>query len=1499
MELSRESMQDLINRSVKESPNIEHLITIAHALVMEKVDRKTIHTFLDIGHLPQVNSSVVKHNRIEDWLDLLIELITKSKYSFGHLLYHRARRYKEKVLFKEFQNTQLIVHTYDEVWNKVLKIARALTFVENSIGKPMRVGVLTSNSLHGALIDLACLSFHFTIIPIPANASDSDIEFIVKHSGITHIFLGGEKQTHWYNFIQSRIQGLTAIKFESTDWISFLSSRSKIDPILVLKRINRVDLNDIATIMYTSGTTGEPKGITFTQKNFMVKRFARALALPEIGPNDSFLCYLPLYHTFGRYFELQGSIFWGASYTFAQDSSYDTLRKNFLTVKPTVFISVPRRWTQLYETIQSTLTDHTDDNALIRKAIKKVTGGQLKWGISAAGYLDPDIFKFFQSNDVSLLSGYGMTEATGGITMTSPNDYMMDSVGNALPGIKLRLSEEGELLLKGPYISKYYYDDPLVSTFQDGWFHTGDIFTVENGHYFIQDRKKEIYKNAAGQTITPQKIENMLQEFDAIESAFLVGDRMDFNTVLIYPNREYLDAHFPEREPDKIRSSIGALIQSINGFLARYERMVNFAIIHRNFTIEKDELTQKGTYKRKNILDRWSDIIQPMYLANQTELDSNGKCISFPNWFFKKLKIIPQDISWSGRYLKIKSLNKKCKCIWQNDIFCLGDFIYTVDSDSLNIEHILLDPRLWLGNQQLVEFAENIVFQLIHFKKSKKITISNRTTTASVTQPIATDLIPSLKTLHTGTLLLGEQNLWGFDLFNALFENGDIELRRIGIDVLESIIKDKNLRFSQKIFNLIIPYIGGTVFLTNLRMLFKKLREANKLKTWKIDISKLKDIHVEDILLELVSYRKENKIDHSIYQYLEMLFQLSANVVQSHPKYFSFIRHELTNWVLLSSNDKLIKFAESSLNLLDDHLKSMIPKHETDTQEWKRLIQFEKSIEMDTQTYLIDLFQKQSILFETIFILSGNRHINLDEIGKEEIWISQLYKNDDYFKYRVLLTLQDGTAFNFIISYLPNFNKKEMKNLSRWQISMSSGIDNNNLTNNFIAYWPDQGAVISEYDHGSDVYWYLKSREDEINDKKLRDRWDMRWLHFGWSSLQGYIDYLTKTDFNYALENPSIKNVIVSEFDNATHVRIKQSFKTEKVNTLVESLIKLYEKIIISTEKQFRGLNHVLKWEVIFTCILQSAGTKNGLSILEKIRRELNNETHDLNSKIIQEYIEDVTAYGYLPKPVVFAALRFHRWMDLNKHATLQAQSEIIQELYKDYKLHELYEQYPAIRFRFFLLTCFPDHESDVAKELFRLSSRLSNSTIENDELETRIHVLINNPNCSKNDAYFLTRLIYHQVEPSDFAELIHHDTGFQKPGLVVIIKDKENKQFCIRQAYKPKEMALFHDQLLSYNLYANFTDEHEFLLLFSPGNKQCGGIYWKFTDEKTAHLEKIAIDEKYQGGGLGERLLNECLQRLKMKNVEQVTVAFMKSEFFQYHGFKTDANFAGLVKKL
>ena len=152
--------------------------------------------------------------------------------------------------------------------------------------------------------------------------------------------------------------------------------------------------------------------------------------------------------------------------------------------------------------------------------------------------------------------------------MTPPHDYQPNSVGKALPGIELKLEKDGELCIRGPYVAEGYFKDDESKVFVDGWFHTEDIFEENNGHYFIIDRKKDIYKNSRGQTIAPQKIENLFQDFESIKTVFLVGDGKEFNTVLIYPNFQNEKIAAYERKTSEIRELFSSMILSVNSFLS-------------------------------------------------------------------------------------------------------------------------------------------------------------------------------------------------------------------------------------------------------------------------------------------------------------------------------------------------------------------------------------------------------------------------------------------------------------------------------------------------------------------------------------------------------------------------------------------------------------------------------------------------------------------------------------------------------------------------------------------------------------------------------------------------------------------------------------------------------------------------------------------------------------------------------------------------------------------
>ena len=404
------------------------------------------------------------------------------------------------------------------------------------------VAFLLENSLEMVMLDLACLTSGIVNAMIPANSVSEHISYILNQTKAPILFADDEKQLAKIRSIKKETPFLKTVVMlkgnASEDWVISFEEFIAMASDHNIKTDVQIKPDSLATLMYTSGTTGEPKGIMFSHTNIVYKRFCRAMAIPDISDADRYLAFLPLYHTFGRWLEMTGAIFWGAEYCFMENPSVETMIENMRLVKPTIFISIPKKWIQLYEYITTRIDVEVDDDEKIKRS-EENNRGKLKWGLSAAGYLPSGFFRFLQRNGVQLMSGFGMTEATGGITMTPPGQYRDNSLGKALPGIEIKLGDDGELLVRGPYVMHGYYDQTKEETFIDAWFATGDVMRMDtDGFIEIIDRKKEIYKNIKGETIAPQRIENLFRDFEIVKQVFLVGDHRPFNTVLILPDLE-------------------------------------------------------------------------------------------------------------------------------------------------------------------------------------------------------------------------------------------------------------------------------------------------------------------------------------------------------------------------------------------------------------------------------------------------------------------------------------------------------------------------------------------------------------------------------------------------------------------------------------------------------------------------------------------------------------------------------------------------------------------------------------------------------------------------------------------------------------------------------------------------------------------------------------------------------------------------------------------------
>jgi len=1517
-----------IEKTFGHQPDATELLKKASDLLESDSDQKTIHDFLELGHLPIINNEIFNSKNVDEWFDIIHKLIIKSKLTVGHLINQRARYYDNKICFKVINGNNIENYSYKEIWHKIIQIGQALSYIESKNDNDIVVGIFTENSLRGALIDLSCLSFHFPVVPIPVTTTAEHFDFIINNSEITHLFIGGnsvqgilrDSKIDQSSLVIYHLDDHSDAIIHADQWESFISKSIEYDEINVLKRINDCDMKDISTVMYTSGTTDDPKGIVFTQENIISKRFARALALPSFCSNDIFLCFLPLYHTFGRYFELLGSIFWGATYAFAESPYFKSLLKDFQISKPSIFISVPKRWIQLMDHANSiSLTD--DNNDKNNNGISSITGGNLKFGLSAAGYLDPDVFHFFQDNNINLMSGYGMTESTGGITMTPPDDYQPDSVGRPLPGIDTKIAEDGELLIRGSYVSSYYFSKTNNSTLKNGWFHTGDIFKEKNGHLYIIDRKKEIYKNTRGQTISPQKIENMFQDFDGISSAFLVGDGLEFNTLLIYPDYDTLPIEFSKENISSIREYYSSLVQSVNSFLTPYERVINFAIIKRSF-INDEELTQKGTYKRKIIIKNFDAIISPMYQKNYVTLSYNEFQIYIPNWLLREKGVSRNDIYWDGSILSIRNNKNNIKIQWNDNSLIIGNFTYNTNDNIIDLQSILICPELWLGNNSFTDFIGKSVFRIARFEQTNSIKLqfpfNNKESLESVKNIDDFEGAVDLYELHKSTDKLYNGDLKAFAVYNRLFRSNHEELKRIAFNILLSFREHDNISLRLRAIETILPELSGELFYELLFDTFKKYNDEKSKDKFSINIQLLNDEHFKAILSQLGKYRKDlNTIEKVQLLFIQILLPFVADYGIYHPTKYIWARSELYWWQIVECPKRILSLAQKEHYKLINGFRSWIGpnrklainRNDDSEYNWKDVIIFDELIEPAIQEALLNAITNTALIKESIFLFYDHRLIELNDINPEGVWVTLLGKNHGKTVLRILVQTKNDDSYNFAININDNHEKEFIEEEIKWLIIMGSSIHGEKFIEEFGGYWPEYNLYTEEYIPGETLSQYLERNRNEIEENSAPDRWQMRWLHFIWSGTAAYINFWWRSDKKVQIGDPSPKNLIIPEHDYTSGTRLISITNRQKTSEISNLLFRIYKNFIDDTENEYIGLKRMADWELIFSVIMQETKVKYGIPLIKQFKEEINNNTYKkktakkygLTDKRIDDFLLEVENEGVLTKRMVFAALRYERWLDLNQNATLKARTTILQELYQDYKLGELLSEYPETRVRFFLMTCLKDSNDNLKKLLSELIKELRSKIVTEDDLQNRLHHIHENIKVSDEEKFFLTHLVFKHLAAADYIELVTMNEGDNsRVDLVMLCEDKDGNGYRIRPPFHPKEIARFHSILIKSNLEPIFQGDHEFLLIFDIKDRLVGGVYWKQSKKDTiVHFEWIVIRSNYRKKDLSNRLMDELFIRLKNKGIQHVIAGFFQEEFFYKHGFKIDRNFGGLVKNI
>lgn len=561
--------------------------------------------------------------------------------------------------------------TYDQMREETEFFSLGLAYL--GIKKDDKVSIISENRPEWVYSDFAILGLGAIDVPLYPSLTADSVEFILNNSESKSVIVSNKFQLNKLLKIRDKCRSLKFIvilnekdfdpnvkDLHTFNEVQELGKKfGKDNPNFFSENMELARPSDICTIIYTSGTTGEPKGVVLTHHNILSNVEAALESFP-INKDDVFLSFLPLCHIFERMAGYYTAFSSGGTICYAE--SIETVAQNLIEVKPTIMTTVPRLFERIYSKIIKNVESQPEKkqkifwwaievgreyvkakknnsipitlsvkqklaDKLVFKKLRERTGGNLRFFISGGAALPRELGEFFETVGILIIEGYGLTESSPVIAANRLDAYKFGTVGKPMPGVLVKIAEDGEILAKGPNIMQGYYKNKkeTEATIKDGWLYTGDIGVFDqDGFLMITDRKKHLFKTSAGKYIAPTPIENIFLASKYIDQFVLIGDRRMFLTALIVPDfealKEYADSHNIKystvedlAKDDDIYKLLEKDMDQFQKKLANFERVRKFVMLDRPFSIESGEITPSMKVKRKFIEERYQDLIEQMY----------------------------------------------------------------------------------------------------------------------------------------------------------------------------------------------------------------------------------------------------------------------------------------------------------------------------------------------------------------------------------------------------------------------------------------------------------------------------------------------------------------------------------------------------------------------------------------------------------------------------------------------------------------------------------------------------------------------------------------------------------------------------------------------------------------------------------------------------------------------------------------------------------------------
>jgi long-chain acyl-CoA synthetase len=584
----------------------------------------------------------------------------------------RASKYGSREVFRynKIGSTDYRSINWENFVNESQMVSRAL--ISLGFGPADNIGIFSDNRPEWLISDLGIIAMRCVVVPFYATSSKKELKYITDETKMKLIFVGNQEQYEKAVWLLSNTETLKKIIVYDPDiapnndfcldWQKFinLDAGNRFEPEMK-HRMQEIQPDDLFTIIYTSGTTGESKGVMLSHAT-MIYTFKIHDERLEVSDTDVSVCFLPLSHVFERTWSYY-ILYRGATNVFIDHPR--EIVKQLPIIKPTLMCTVPRFFEKTYEGIQvefskwptikkkiftwsvkighqySEYLSKTQKppiglslkrgiaNVLVLKKLRNIFGGNIKFMPCAGAAISPFLLRFFHAAGIFVNYGYGATETSATVSCFKSENYDFDTCGTIMPGIEVKIGEEGEILIKGGTVFKGYFKKPeeTVETLIDGWYHSGDQgYITPTGDLVMTDRIKDLIKTSSGKYVSPQKIELLFGQDPFIEQIIAIGDNRKYITALIVPSFEILKSeaekmglYSMDNTELIVRKEVIEFyekrINKIQKEFTSYEKVVRFKLMPESFSIQNGMLTSTLKIRRNLLIDQFKKDIETMYLA--------------------------------------------------------------------------------------------------------------------------------------------------------------------------------------------------------------------------------------------------------------------------------------------------------------------------------------------------------------------------------------------------------------------------------------------------------------------------------------------------------------------------------------------------------------------------------------------------------------------------------------------------------------------------------------------------------------------------------------------------------------------------------------------------------------------------------------------------------------------------------------------------------------------